>query len=76
MFRTARPLLDAAVNLFPAAKIEIADTKVGAVRNQKRLLQCRKQIGFDVVEDSRHGCSSARESACCVVTVLGRNSGA
>jgi hypothetical protein len=40
------------------------------------LLQRGKQIGFDVVEDSRHGCSSARESACCVVTVFCGNSGA
>ena len=60
---TTRPLVNTTVNLFPAAKIEIADAKVGAFRNEKRLLQRGEQIGFDVVEDSRHGCSLARESA-------------
>ena len=59
----ARPLLDKTVNRLPAAQIEVADAEVSALRDEKRLLQGGKQIGFDVVEDSRHGCSLACESA-------------
>src|SRR5579862_697829 len=61
--RAARPLVNTSVDLFPAAKIEIPDTKIGAHGDKKCLLQCGEQICFDVVEDSRHGCSLARESA-------------
>jgi hypothetical protein len=63
VIRATRPLVNTTVNLFPAAKIEIADAKVGVVRNKKRLLQRREQFSFDIIEDSRHGCSLARESA-------------
>ena len=39
VIRATRPLVNTTVNLFPAAKIEIADAKVGAGGNEKRLLQ-------------------------------------
>jgi len=63
--RAACPFLNVSINRLPATQVEIADAKVGPRGNEKGLLQCREQISFDVVENSRHGCSLARESACC-----------
>ena len=47
----------------PAAEIEIADAEIGAVRKLERLPEGKQKLQRDVVEDARHGCSLARESA-------------
>ena len=62
---TARPRFDMCVYRFPTAQVEIADAKIGTVGDGEGLPQSGQQIGLDVIEDTGHGCSLARESACC-----------
>jgi len=49
------PALDKAVELLPAAQIEVADAKVRVVGHLQGLLQGRKKVLFNVVENPRHG---------------------
>ena len=50
----ARPILYETVNRFPTAQIEVADAKVGTLRNCKGIPQRGEQLGFDVVENAWH----------------------
>jgi hypothetical protein len=59
----ARPLVNQRINRLPAAQIEIANAEVRAVGEFKGLPQGGQQLLRDVIEDARHGCSLARESA-------------
>lgn len=51
---SARPAFDVRVDGLPTAKVEVADTEIGALGNEERLLQSGEQVGFDVVENAWH----------------------
>ena len=51
---TSAPLFHITIELFPSAKIEIADAEVSAVRHPQRLLKFGKKKLLDIVEDSWH----------------------
>jgi|SRR3972149_1871689 len=48
------PLLNVAVDLFPAAQVEIAYTEIRAVRQAEGFLQRGEQGLLDVIEDAGH----------------------
>ncbi|OYV91914.1 MAG: hypothetical protein B7Z73_05245, partial [Planctomycetia bacterium 21-64-5] len=52
--RTTGPAFDQLVDLLPAAKIEIANTKVGPIGDCQSLAQRRQELLVDIVEDARH----------------------
>jgi hypothetical protein len=52
--RTAGPFVDPRVDGLPAAQIEVANTEVRALENEKGLLKGREQGGLNVIEDAGH----------------------
>lgn len=51
---SAFPSLDQGIDLPPTTKIEVADAKVGPLRNSQRFAQSRKERQVYIVEDPRH----------------------
>src|SRR5205085_5684931 len=54
VFRAAGPQLDVRIYGFPAAKVEIANAEIGALRDAKGLLKSWKQSGVNIIEDLGH----------------------
>jgi hypothetical protein len=61
-----RPLFDQAVDCFPTAQVEVADTEVGAMGDLKRVPQSREKFKSYVVKDPRHLSSSSRSLLICL----------
>ena len=50
----AGPVVDEAVDLAPAAQVEVADAEIGPLGDLEGLGEGREKAGFDVVEDAGH----------------------
>ena len=51
---STRPGLDIGIDLFPAPKIEITDTKIGASGKLDRFAKRGEKLLVDIVEDAGH----------------------